>query len=107
MIPVRKVGWDVHEVLVNRLGSLSRNTMVRLIIEQLYMTIVVDWDVKPQINQPTNPDQTAPDQGLYYLPFHLNLLDALLNCKHIVKIFGWLLQMVWVSEFLLYLACTV
>ena len=74
--------------MVKRLGSLSRNNVVRLIIDRLDMTIVVDWDVKPQTNQPTNPDQTAPDQGLYYLPFYLNLLDALLNCKLTVKIFG-------------------
>ena len=34
---------DVHLVLVNRLGSLSRNSVVRL-TDRLYMTIVVDWD---------------------------------------------------------------
>ena len=37
---------DVHLVLVNRLGSLPRNSMVRL-TDHLDMTNVVDWDVKP------------------------------------------------------------
>ena len=41
---------DVHLVLVNRLGSLPRNSVVRL-TDRLGMTIVVDWDVKPQIVQ--------------------------------------------------------
>ena len=41
---------DVHLVLVNRLGSLSRNGVVRL-TDHLDMTVVVDWDVKPQIRQ--------------------------------------------------------
>ena len=39
---------DVHLVLVNCLGSLPRNSVVRL-IDHLNMTIVVDWDIKPQI----------------------------------------------------------
>ena len=34
----------------NRLGSLPRNSVVRL-TDRLDMTIVVDWDVKPQIKQ--------------------------------------------------------
>ena len=41
---------DVHLVLVNRLGSLPRNSVIRL-TGRLDMTIVVDWDVKPQIKQ--------------------------------------------------------
>ena len=41
---------NVHLVLVNRLGSLPRNSVVRL-TDPLNMTIVVDWDVKPQIKQ--------------------------------------------------------
>ena len=44
---------DVHLVLVNRLGSLPRNSVVRL-TDRLNMTVVVDWDVKPQIKQNTN-----------------------------------------------------
>ena len=40
----------MHLVLVNRLGSLPRNSVVRL-TDRLNMTIVVDWDVKPQIKQ--------------------------------------------------------
>ena len=48
--PSRAVGsyWqkDVHLVLVNRLGSLPRNSVVRL-TDRLDMTVVVDWDVKP------------------------------------------------------------
>ena len=40
----------MHSVLVNRLGNLSRNSVVRL-TDRLGMTIVVDWDVKPQIKQ--------------------------------------------------------
>ena len=38
---------DVHLVLVYRLGSLSRNSVVRL-TDRLNMTIVVDWDVKKE-----------------------------------------------------------
>ena len=41
---------DVHFVLVNRLGSLHRNSVVKR-TDGLDMTIVVDWDVKPQIKQ--------------------------------------------------------
>ena len=37
----------MHLVLVNGLGSLPRNSVVRL-TDRLDMTIVVDWDVKPQ-----------------------------------------------------------
>ena len=43
----------VHLVLVNRLGSLPRNSVVRL-TERLDMSTVVDWDVKPQIKQTNN-----------------------------------------------------
>ena len=42
----------MHLVLVNGLESLLRNSAVRL-TDPLDMTIVVDWDIKPQIN-PTN-----------------------------------------------------
>ena len=38
---------DGHLALVNCLGSLFRNSVVRL-TERLDLTIVVDWDVKPQ-----------------------------------------------------------
>ena len=41
---------DVHLVLVNRLGRLPRNSVVRF-TDRRDMTIVVDWDVKPQIKQ--------------------------------------------------------
>ena len=41
---------DVHLVLVNRLGSLPRNSVVRL-TDRLDMTIVDDWNVNPQIKQ--------------------------------------------------------
>ena len=41
------------DVQVNRLGSLPRNSVVRL-TDCLDMTIVVDWDVKPQIKQTKN-----------------------------------------------------
>ena len=39
---------DVHLVLVNHLGSLPRNSVVRL-IDHLNMIIVVIWDVNQQI----------------------------------------------------------
>ena len=39
---------DVHLVLAKCLGSISRKSIVRL-TDRLDMTIVVDWDVKPQI----------------------------------------------------------
>ena len=41
---------DVYLVVVNRLGSLPRNSVVRL-TDRLDMTIVVDCDVKQQIKQ--------------------------------------------------------
>ena len=41
---------DVHLILVHRLGILPRNSVVRL-TDRLDMTIIVDWDVKPQIKQ--------------------------------------------------------
>ena len=41
----------MHLVLVDRLGSLPRNSEVVRITD---MTIVVDWDVKPQIKQNKN-----------------------------------------------------
>ena len=40
----------MHLVLVNRLGSLPWNSVIRL-TDRRDMTIVVDWDVKPQIKQ--------------------------------------------------------
>ena len=41
----------MHKVPVNRLGvSLPGKSVVRLIV-RLDMTIVVDWDVKPQNKQ--------------------------------------------------------
>ena len=40
----------IHLVLVNRLGRLPKNNVVRL-TDRLDMTIVVDWDVKPQLKQ--------------------------------------------------------
>ena len=43
----------MHLVLVNYLGSLPRNSVVRL-TDRHDMTIVVDWDVKPQIEQNKN-----------------------------------------------------
>ena len=39
---------NVHLILVNCLGILPRNSVVRL-TDHLVMTIVDDWDVKPQI----------------------------------------------------------
>ena len=39
---------DEHLVLINSLGSLPRNSVVRL-TDRLDMTIVVYWDVKPKI----------------------------------------------------------
>ena len=44
---------NLHLVLVNHLGRLPRNSVVRLTV-RLDMTIVVDWDVKPQIKQTKN-----------------------------------------------------
>ena len=41
---------EVHLVLVNHLGSLPRNSVVRL-TDSLAMTIDVDWDIKPHIKQ--------------------------------------------------------
>ena len=40
----------MHLALVNCLGSLPRNSVVKL-TDRLDMTIVVDWDIKPQIKQ--------------------------------------------------------
>ena len=41
---------DMYLILVNSLGSLPRNSVVRL-SDRHDMTIVVDWHVKPQIKQ--------------------------------------------------------
>ena len=48
----RRFKWrkHAHLVLVNSLGSLPRNSVARL-TGRLDMTIIVDWDVKPQIKQ--------------------------------------------------------
>ena len=60
---------DVDLLLVNRLGSLPRNSVVRL-TDRLDRTIVVDWDVKPQIKQ-TNK-QTIKQEILFrVLSFYL------------------------------------
>ena len=40
----------MHLVLVNRLGSLPRDNVVRL-TDRLDMTTVVDWDIKQQTKQ--------------------------------------------------------
>ena len=45
---VRHCQKDVYLLLVNRVGSLSRNSVVRL-TDRIDMTVVVDWNVKPQI----------------------------------------------------------
>ena len=57
-------------VLVNCFGSLPRNSVVRLTY-RLDMTIVVDWDVKPQIKQTSLfsdivPEVTQPSLGVGY-----------------------------------------
>ena len=39
-----------QKVLVNHLESLPRNSVVRL-TDHLDMTVVVDWDIKPQFKQ--------------------------------------------------------
>ena len=46
----RKYG---HSVLVNRLGSLPRNS-ANMLTGQLEMTLVVDWVIKPQYKRKTN-----------------------------------------------------
>ena len=46
---------NVHLALVTHLGSLPRNSVVRL-TDRLNMTTVVDWDMKPQIKQNKNLD---------------------------------------------------
>ena len=45
-----------------------------------------------------DPDQTAPDLGLYCLRFYLHLLDTLLYSKTTVKCFGQLQQCFQVSK---------
>ena len=54
---------DVHLVLVNGLGSLPRNSVVRL-TDRLDMTVVVDWDVQPQIKTNKKINQTNKIKGL-------------------------------------------
>ena len=41
---------DVHKVLVNRLVKLAQENVIRL-TGNLDMTIVVEWDIKPQTKQ--------------------------------------------------------
>ena len=49
----------VHLVLVNRVGSLPRNSVIKL-SDRLDMTIVVDWDVKLQIKQTNKSGFSSP-----------------------------------------------
>ena len=53
---------DVHLMLVNRLGRLPRNSVVRL-SDRHDMSIVVEWDVKPYIKQ-TNKQTIFKDYSL-------------------------------------------
>ena len=57
----RKYG---HLVLVNRLGSLPRNSVHRL-TDQLDMILVVDWVVKPQYKQKLKIWSNWPDADLF------------------------------------------
>ena len=57
-------GERMCTVLINRLGSLLRNYVVRL-IDRLDMTIVVDWDVKPQIKR----NKTTAKFYVAFLPY--------------------------------------
>ena len=52
----------VHLVLVNCLGSLPRNSVVSL-TDRLDMTVVVDWDVKPQIKPASLATQASDCLG--------------------------------------------
>ena len=49
---------DEHLVLVNCLGSMPRNSVVRL-FDHLDMTVVADWDVKSKIKL-TNISKRPP-----------------------------------------------
>ena len=60
---------DVHLVVVNRLGRLPRNSAVRL-TDSFAMTIVVDWDVKPQIKQTAQNREKSASFGRLFLPNH-------------------------------------
>ena len=62
---------DVHLVLVNRLGSLTRISVVTL-TDRLDMTLVVVWDVKPQI--------TVLGRSKFFLGL-LNFLLQQCSCK--------------------------
>ena len=63
----------MHLVLINRLGSLSRNSVVRL-TDRLDMTIVVDWDYSDgTLHYPaevswfvSSDSRPSPDMLLYH-----------------------------------------
>ena len=57
----------MHLVLVKRLGSLPMNSVVRL-TDRLDMTIVVDWDVKPQIKQRNRQWRVSRLNGELFCP---------------------------------------
>ena len=55
-------GYAVNRiVLVNRIGSLPRSSVVML-PDHLDMTIVVNWDIKPQIVQNKNTSEPPHDK---------------------------------------------
>ena len=70
----------VHLVLVKRLGSLPRTSVVR-ITGRLNITIVVDWDVKPQINR--NQRNTA---SFFICNFSLFVRDIFRLMNLLIKI---------------------
>ena len=59
--------------------SLLRNSVVRL-TDRLDMTIVVEWDVKPQINQPTNILKRFLPLKNYEMDFRFSGNNEIIEC---------------------------
>ena len=60
-------------------GSLPRNSVVRL-TDRLDMTIIVDWDVKPQINRPTNILKQFLPLKNYGMDFRFSGNNEIIEC---------------------------
>ena len=79
----KRMSW----LLVNCLGSLPRNSVVRL-IDHLDMTVVVDWDIKPKITL-TNISKRPPKIILIYSQIWCTFiiwLDNIQNLKQCTAI---------------------
>ena len=86
---------DVHLVLVNRLGSLSRNSVIRL-TDHLHMTIAVGWDVKPQIKQSKKSEKFGQPENDCHFPLN-NVVSPYSNTDRMINfVDSFRSSMMWV-----------